>query len=965
MPKRIFTPILRGMVTLCVLGASAFSVASETVSAEPKVLYEWNFDTPGNLDGWKVGGGMKDVTVENGVLKGTYTGNDPILFLPEGEFIAKPGVVMEVRMKTDFPTRGELYFTNTHEGPYGGFSGEKMKLWKIHGNGEFHTYRFMPGWVKEGKVIKLRLDPGSPTGDLWGKSHFEIDYARILDLNYDVLPYSDGRWHFNEKETRSASNCVEIGPVRLKNSEYLCWCTVEMAVTKGIAGKLRIHNDSMKDPADIPFAIRADGKIHTYNILAFVKDFDPGKPFFLTLEASDAPEATVFLKSISFSDNPQGSAQLEVQDGGGLTDALCRAGRPLTFEFQVTNTGGNTLKNLLLGNIQLPDGVKILECDFPRMNHKAKTKKQNGLTLEPFDTATCKMMIQSEKALTDTAKVELIYDNGVKMVMETVEFPLEIGLPALNLPRAEYVPEPKPVKSKFEIGALYFPGWGSPSAWERIFPVAPIRKPILGWYDEANPECIDWQIKWAVENGIQYFLVDWYWNRGSQHLDHWVNGFKKAKYRSYLKWAMMWANHNGPGSHSEEDQAAVTKFWIENYFNMPEYYRINDKPVVMIWSPEGMDNDVREIYRQKGNNLKRGEGVKKLLDLSQKMAQEAGYKGIYFIAMKWPEASASANDIQWLADAGFEMTSIYHYMHHGNKAPNPQFFSFDYCVESSRPYWEARQKTGILPFLPNLSTGWDSRPWHGMKQTVIYDRTPDKFRKICEECRDFAEENGIRNVILAPLNEWGEGSYAEPNKEFGFGMYEAVRDTFCEKPESGWSMNYAPADVGLGPYDFNFQKADRKLELNSNFLPEETLYENGKDSGRHQVWRAFMGVTEPKCVDGNLIFETQTLDPAIHAKFGNLQANRCGTVKVRMKITLPEGEIVGKDHVQLFWSSPILPMSESTSCSMPVILDGEYHEYIFPVSDVRTWKGKIETLRLDPCNQKGARVEIDRIWLEE
>ena len=31
-------------------------------------------------------------------------------------------------------------------------------------------------------------------------------------------------------------------------------------------------------------------------------------------------------------------------------------------------------------------------------------------------------------------------------------------------------------------------------------------------------------------------------------------------------------------------------------------------------------------------------------------------------------------------------------------------------------------------------------------------------------------------------------------------MLEAVRDTFGEKPTQGWPLNYAPEDVGLGPY---------------------------------------------------------------------------------------------------------------------------------------------------------------------
>ena len=318
---------------------------------------------------------------------------------------------------------------------------------------------------------------------------------------------------------------------------------------------------------------------------------------------------------------------------------------------------------------------------------------------------------------------------------------------------------------------------------------------------------IDWQIKWSVENGIQFYLVDWYWNKGNRQLEHWIKGFQQAKYRSCLKWAVMWANHNGPGSHSLEDQANVTKYWIDNYFKTPEYYCVDGRPVVMIWSPAGMDSDVIEIEKKKGKELKKGEGVKKLLDLSQEMAKGAGLKGIYFVAMKWPEASTNAADIQWLADAGFEMTSIYHFMDDGGKAVTRRKFDFDLVVDASKPFWESQHETGILPFLPNLSTGWDDRPWND--SCWIAERTPAKFGEICRQFKQFSKETGIKRAVLAPVNEWGEGSYAEPCREFGFGMYEAIRDNLCEKPESGWPLNYGPKDVGLGPYKYRRRKVLR------------------------------------------------------------------------------------------------------------------------------------------------------------
>jgi len=506
---------------------------------------------------------------------------------------------------------------------------------------------------------------------------------------------------------------------------------------------------------------------------------------------------------------------------------------------------------------------------------------------------------------------------------------------ALTLPKADYVPVPQPLKSDYEIGALYFPGWPSIDRWARIWPTAPERKPVLGWYDEANPECIDWQIKWAVENGISYFLVDWYWNRGSQHLDHWVNSFQKARYKSCLKWAMMWANHNGAGSHSEEDQRTVTKFWIDNYFGTPEYYRINDMPVVMIWSPGGMNHDLEG----KG-------GVKRLLDISREMARAAGYKGIWFIAMKWPEASTEAKDIQWLADAGFDMTSIYHYMHHGGKAENPRYFPFDLVADSSLPFWRGLQQTGILPFLPNLSTGWDDRPWHGDKGTVIHGRTVPHFRRICEDAKRFADETGIRRLTLAPLNEWGEGSYAEPCQEFGFGMYESVREVFCQKPANGWPQNYGPADVGLGPYD---------LAMTADTRRQEWDFSDGL-----QGWSAMMGISECKADAGNLVLKTASRDPALTVPLGNLWARRYSAVAVRMKVDKAEGDV---GVLQLFWSTIAQPVSEATAVNVPLIADGEFHDYLLPVGDKPRWRGRLTSFRLDTGSLPDLRVTIDRVAL--
>lgn len=54
------------------------------------------------------------------------------------------------------------------------------------------------------------------------------------------------------------------------------------------------------------------------------------------------------------------------------------------------------------------------------------------------------------------------------------------------------VPEPRPLKSSVEITAVYYPGTEQMSEWDMVAQTCPERKPLLGWYDEGNPEAIDW-----------------------------------------------------------------------------------------------------------------------------------------------------------------------------------------------------------------------------------------------------------------------------------------------------------------------------------------------------------------------------------------------------------------------------------------------------------------------------------------
>jgi len=921
-------------VRLLLLVALVICCASLRAQGNTRALIEWTFDQ--DAQGWGAANHISDLHVADGALQGRIMDWDPFLRGPEFEISATPWQIIEVRMKTDCGGGGEVFWTNTTESPYGGFSPGKETPFTILGDGQWHTYQIRPYWHKEGKIILLRLDFAKPDPADAGKKTFAVDTIRIVEPTEAASPQTQAAWDFTKgaagwtggEATATGLQFVTgddpqaallSAPLRVPLGDRT-WVSLRMTVDKGSTGTVRWVTSEFSGLQAQDFSIRPDGRPHTYNIDVSPSQRWAGDLLLLGLTPSSAASAKATIHSIAISEEPLGPPEVTVTYAG-LENAINRVGGQCPFAIHLTNQGGETARDVTIADLKLPAGAKAEESpDWRKLPE-----------LEAFDFVTARFYLSADRPVDGDVEVKLA---GTGVPSEPIKAKIEIT-PGLGLPKADYVPEPRPVESDYEIGALYFPGWDNMAKWDPIRRVGPERKPVLGWYDEGNPECVDWQIKWAVEHGMKFFLVDWYWSAGGRHLEHWVQAFQKARYRGYLKWAMMWANHNAPNTHSEADQRAVTQFWLDNYFNTPEYYRIDDMPVVMIWSVGNMDNDMAG----KG-------GAKRLLDISQEMAKAAGYKGIYFIAMKWPEAGTDPAIIKPLAEAGFSMTSIYHYMDHGGKAEDPRHFPFKLCAESTYPWLKAWYDADILPMLPNLATGWDSRPWHGDRSTVIYGRTVDLFRDLCRDAKRFADETGIKRMTLAPLNEWGEGSYAEPNKEFGFGMYDAVRDTFCKQPAGGWPPNVAPQDVGLGPYDFP--------EPVGRFAWD---FANGT-----QGWGAMMGIGSVGAQDGALVFETNSPDPAIVCSLNNLKAAKYPYTIIRMKI---DAVTADNGMGQLFWTTPTAGTAEPASMKWKLIGDGQYHNYVVHLAENALWRGRITTFRLDPCSHAGAKVAIEEIRMSE
>ncbi len=914
------------LILLLLIASLPISAAGPSLAfSSENVAVEWRFDTDGELHGWAVGGHIRDARVADGALVGEATDWDPILMGPVFEIPATATQCVEIKMKTSRAGEVQLFWTETLEGKYGGFSDKKSNRFATQSDGRFHVYRVHPFWHAAGKIIRLRLDPPS-------EGRFAIESIRVVDE--PAAPQGQApavkRWTFDSrpggwrawgevsepvvrdgalKATAAGKGPIVMSPRVSVAADEHPYVAIRMAVDRGAMGRVFCVSSTQFGMEGASFPVRADGQMHTYNVDVAHLGHWRDQVILLGVQPSDAEGAQARIAWIEIAEAPRGPAELEVVYFGAA-DAINRAGQPAEVTLSVRNLGGEAAEDLAAklavekgGRVSFPDAASR---EIDKLTHWLP--KQVSWQVEADRPGSVELAVKVEAP-------------GVEPVSATatIEF-----TPAPHVPETAYIPEPQPVESPYEIGAFYFPGWPSMARWQPILNY-PLRKPVLGWYDESNPECADWQIKWAVEHGIDFFMVDWYWCQGNRHLEHWLHdAYMNARFRKYLQWAVMWANHNPAGTHSLEDWRAVTQYWIDHYFGMEEYYRIDGRPAVFIWSPRGIRRD-----------LGGSDQAAELYALSQKMAREAGLPGLYFVAMSSHESEDKCRELK---SEGYEAFTSYHGFQLARERAGSQRFPFADVVETSPQVWrEADRRASGLRYMPIVDTGWSSEPWHGNKSLVIHDRTPEEFGKLCRAAAEYADETEKKIIAVGPVNEWGEGSYIEPYAEYGFRDLDQLRAAFC--PPGDYPPNLIPGDVGRGPYDLP------KLE-------PKTAWQFDTD-GDFEGWTP-NGYLKAEVKGGLLVAQTTGHDSILHGPGIQVEAGTTRKLAIRMRSD-------ADTSAQLFWATTTSSQSEPNSVHFAVRGDGRFHDYELDLDASPRWRGLVTSLRFDPASQAGVKLAVDHV----
>jgi hypothetical protein len=373
-------------------------------------------------------------------------------------------------------------------------------------------------------------------------------------------------------------------------------------------------------------------------------------------------------------------------------------------------------------------------------------------------------------------------------------------------PAATYVPAPQPVATgRYLVGAVMCPLWQDGRRWGDIARY-PDREPLLGWYDEGTPEVTDWEIKWALDHGISFFMVCWYRAKDSAAepqvrptLGHWLHdGLPQSRYGDQFKFAIMWENANKalPCPTSPADfREKLVPFWIKEYFRRPNYLVLDGRPVFSIYN-------AGKFVSEMGGEQEAAAALEHL----RAACVQAGFRGVHLLGQycwgKPPELETQARQIQRL---GFDASWAYHWptftgAFGGNLHPTGE-----QAIAAQEQLWRTQPPPNIL----TLSMGWDEAPWRFKYSKIQWRLTPAEFKTLAQRAKGLLDQRpgsdlASRVVLLDNWNEFGEGHYLLPTRGHGFGYLDAVREVFA--PDAPPHADPTPASAGLGPYDARYRE---------------------------------------------------------------------------------------------------------------------------------------------------------------
>ncbi len=348
---------------------------------------------------------------------------------------------------------------------------------------------------------------------------------------------------------------------------------------------------------------------------------------------------------------------------------------------------------------------------------------------------------------------------------------------------AFYLPQYHPIPENDEWWGKDFTEWTNVRKAVPLYRghLQPKQPGELGYYDLRDESVRIAQADLARAAGIEGFCYWHYWFAGERLLER---PFAEvlASGQPDFPFCMGWANESWAGVwHGNPEQILKQQTYpgaedeqrhfelLEPAFHDPRYLRIDNKPIFYVYKP-GLIPECR-----------------KFVDHWQNLAIKSGLNGIYFIgedvqldtdpwdykANGFDAVSANSPGTAFLrlAKKRFQLRFLMPRLLHKIQN-NPVLHKYKDFIEHNKV------QPGHDDFYPSVVPNWDNSPRVGRNGFVLTGSTPSLFRQHLQQAAQQVShrQEDHRVVFIKSWNEWAEGNYLEPDKEWGHAYLEVCKD---------------------------------------------------------------------------------------------------------------------------------------------------------------------------------------------
>jgi hypothetical protein len=301
------------------------------------------------------------------------------------------------------------------------------------------------------------------------------------------------------------------------------------------------------------------------------------------------------------------------------------------------------------------------------------------------------------------------------------------------------------------IGVYYYPWHGGSDFHGRKYlreKLVPVQTPELGEYRDRDAEVIKQHLEWCEYAGIGLWVSSW-WGPGKMEDVTIKDYILKHPNLNDMKIALFYETSGRmPDFTDDKNVASDIKYMAKNYFNHPNYYKIDGRPVLFIYLTRVLS----------------GKGILgKTMDTMRDAATEAGFD-IYIIGDQVFGQPPSSTDQIALLDG---ITNYDVYGSSGGKMYATQEKVDNYYTAQSG--WRTKAHQVGVSFVPVASPGYNDKGVRDGHEPLSRKLTKDDefgslFKAMVSEAVRITDEETGNLFLITSWNEWHEDTQIEPVK---------------------------------------------------------------------------------------------------------------------------------------------------------------------------------------------------------